>query len=102
MFERSWREGILIYYFRLPCRRTISTALEGPLTIPKESFHARRGPTAWRFRDRSNIPVNLLKEVAVSFERPRPGSPSSKNIKTSFQLFMVLLGFARLTVSLRE
>ena len=36
----------------------------------------------------------------MSFKRRR--SPSSKNLKTSFQLFMVLLSFVRLIASLRD
>jgi hypothetical protein len=38
----------------------------------------------------------------VSLILPRPHSPSSKNLKTSFKLFMVLLGFARLIANLRD
>ena len=38
----------------------------------------------------------------MSLILPRPHSPSSKNLKTSFKLFMVLLGFARLIANLRD
>jgi hypothetical protein len=76
---------------------------EEPLTIPENLFsRARRRPTAWRFRSRSNIPVNHLKEIAVSLKLPRPHSPSNKNLKTSFQLVMVFLGFVILIASLRD
>jgi len=38
----------------------------------------------------------------VSLKLPRPHSPSSKNLKTSFQLVMVSLSFVILIASLRD